>query len=307
MGISRPVLIAGPTASGKSALAMAAAERLGGSIINADSMQVYEELTILTARPGADDRRRVPHFLFGHVPASERYSVGRWLTDVKGALDAVCGTGRVPILVGGTGLYFRALTRGLADIPDIPAAITAQWQDRVNEEGAEAVHALLADRSTAEAARVPPTDVARLVRALSVLEATDRPLGDWHEAAAREALVPLADADAVVVSLPRPLLYQRIEARLDRMAAEGALDEANALAALNLDPDLPAMKAIGVPDLIAAARGEMPVAQAVTDAKTATRRYAKRQETWFRHQAADWPRLTPDGFTGWLDKLSTRP
>ena len=302
----RPVLIAGPTASGKSALAMAVAERLGGTIINADSMQVYQELTLLTARPSANDMGRVPHLLFGHVPASERYSVGRWLADVEPALDKVRRADRIPVLVGGTGLYFRVLTQGLADIPDVPAAITAQWQDRVAEKGAEAVHAVLAEQSAEEAARIPPTDAARLVRALSVLEATGCPLGDWHKAAEQQALVPLAEAEAVVVSLPRQDLYRRIEARMDRMVVEGAVDEAKALAELKLDPELPAMKAIGVPEFIAVARGEMPLVQAVTDAKTATRRYAKRQDTWFRHQAADWPRLTPDEFTGWLERLSSR-
>jgi len=268
-------------------------------------MQVYDTLRILTARPSESDLAEVPHLLFGYVAVSERHSAGKWLEDIGQVLQTVQAENRTPILVGGSGLYLRLLTEGLADIPDIPDEIRKKWQTRLKEIGAEALHGELAARDAAGAARIPPSDPTRIVRALEVYEATGKPLHVWHADAAGAALVPLSQAETAVISIPRAELHQRIEERFDRMVAVGAISEAEEIAALNLDPNLPAMKAIGVPEFLAAARGELSSEQAITDAKTATRRYAKRQETWFRHQAADWPRLQPSEFDAWLDRAES--
>ncbi len=281
--MARAVLIAGPTASGKSALALRLAEQAGGSIINADSMQLYGDFRVLTARPSPAEERRAPHLLYGHVDAAENYSVGRWLADASLALAEVERAGRLPIFVGGTGLYFRALLRGLSSMPPVPEAVRAKIRGKAEGVAAAELHALLAARDPATAARLRPSDRQRIVRALEVFEATGRPLVEWQASPGKPLIAP-EDTMAVFLSVDRAELRARIDARFDKMLAEGALDEARALAARKLDPALPAMKAHGAPWLLKHLAGEISLAEAVQEAKADTRNYAKRQETWFRHQ-----------------------
>ncbi len=286
------VLIAGPTASGKSALAMAAAERIGGIVINTDSMQVYRDLKVITARPCAADIARVPHMLYGHVDAAENYSVGRFLGDAAMALEAARMEGRTPVFTGGTGLYFKALIAGLAAIPPVSRDIRAAVRSKLEASGPAVLHAELARRDPAAAARLCPNDRIRIARALEVIEATGRSIADWQH----RGTPPLLDVTRVTkifLAPDRATLYQRIDARFDDMLSAGALDEVRALAARRLDPLLPAMKAHGVPWLIRHIAGDLPLAVAAAEAKKDTRHYAKRQFTWFRHQLADWPRFDP--------------
>jgi len=287
------ILIAGPTASGKSALASRLADKLGGVIVNADSMQVYRDLRVITARPTPGEEARAPHRLYGEVDAAENYSTGQWLRDVAHVLDEVKAQGRVPILVGGTGLYFKALSAGLAAVPPIPADIRAQVRARLQSEGAPALHAELARLDPATAQRVTRNDRSRVARALEVALATGRPLSDWH----REGLPPLIDAKRaakVFVTCERRELMARIEARFAAMLQAGALAEVRALAARKLDPLLPAMKAHGVPWLVRHLVGEISLDEAAAGAIMDTRRYAKRQLTWFRNQITDWPWAAAD-------------
>jgi tRNA dimethylallyltransferase len=288
------VLIAGPTASGKSALALDVAETLGGVIINADSMQVYRDLRVITARPTAGDEARVPHKLYGFVDAAENYSVGRWCRDVEAALTEIGKQGRVPILVGGTGLYFKALASGLAAVPPIPADIRAGVRERLQHEGAPVLHAELTRLDPATAQRVTANDRSRISRALEVVLATGRALSDWH----REGLPPLIDparAVKVFITCERKELVRRIEARFDAMMKSTALDEVRRLAERKLDPTLPAMKAHGVPWLLRHLNGEISREDAIAGAVMDTRRYAKRQLTWFRNQMKDWVWADPKG------------
>jgi len=287
------VLIAGPTASGKSALALTLAEKLYGVIVNADSMQVYRDLRIINARPSEDEERRVPHKLYGHVDAAENYSTGRWLKDVASALEDIRVQGRLPILVGGTGLYFKALTTGLAAVPPIPAQIRRDIRARIEREGPPVLHAELAKADPATAQRLMPNDRSRIGRALEVFHATGRPLSDWH----REGMPPPLDTSRAVkvfLKTERAALVNRIQTRFDIMLKAGALDEVRALAARNLDPTLPAVKAHGVPWLIRHLRGEISLEPAREGAVMDTRRYAKRQLTWFRNQLPDWPWIEPE-------------
>ncbi|HEY6995043.1 MAG TPA: tRNA (adenosine(37)-N6)-dimethylallyltransferase MiaA [Xanthobacteraceae bacterium] len=283
----RAVLIAGSTASGKSALALRLAEDLGGTIVNADSMQVYRDLRIITARPTPQDEARVPHLLYGHVDAVESYSVGRWCVDAGAALAAVERAGRLPIVVGGTGLYFKALTRGLAAVPPIPAAIRSAVRARLKVEGVAPLYAELRDRDPAAAGRLMPGDRARISRALEVVLATGRPLAQWQADGMKPALDP-DRAVKIFLDVDRTELYRRIDARFDAMLAAGALEEVRALGRRGLDPALPVMKAHGVPRLLRHLAGETDLATAVAEAKRDTRRYTKRQATWFRHQLPDW-------------------
>jgi tRNA dimethylallyltransferase len=296
--LSRPskpeaILIAGPTASGKSALALELATTLDGVIINADSMQVYRDLRVITARPTPQEEARAPHRLYGHVDAAEPYSVGRWLGEARAALTEASARGWLPILAGGTGLYFKALTQGLSAIPPIPPAIRNAVRARLEAEGARALHEELARHDPESAARIRPGDRTRIARALEVVEATGRSLSAWH----RDAMHPVLDPDrAVKVFLdpPREELVRRIDARFERMLTAGALEEVRALAARGLDPAMPAMKAHGVPWLIRHLRGEMTLAEAAEEAKRDTRRYTKRQATWFRHQLSGWTWVKPE-------------
>jgi tRNA dimethylallyltransferase len=293
----RAVLIAGPTASGKSALAPALAEALGGTIINADAMQVYRDLRIVTARPTPEEEARAPHLLYGHVDAAENYSVGRWCVDASAALAAVEREGRLPILAGGTGLYFKALTRGLAAIPPIPSQMRSAVRERLKREGIAALYAELSARDPASARRLMPGDRARISRALEVALATGRSITDWHARGMEPALDPHA-AVKVFLDVDRAELYRRIDSRFDAMLASGALDEVRALAGRQLDPALPAMKAHGVPWLIRHIRSEIDLPAAVDAAKRDTRRYSKRQATWFRHQLPDWTWIAPERALG---------
>jgi len=302
---SGTILIAGPTASGKSALALAVAERLGGVIVNADSMQVYGDLRIITARPTVTDEARAPHRLFGHVDAAENYSVGRWCQDARAALDDVRRNGRLPILVGGTGLYFKALTQGLSAVPPTPPDIRAAVRARCDAEGAAALHAELARRDPAMAARLRPGDRMRLARALEVLEATGRSLADWH----RDGLPAILDPDdalKIFLVIERAELQRRIDARFDAMLAEGALDEVRALAGRGLDPMLPAMKAHGVPWLRRHLAGEISLEAAAAGGKQDTRRYTKRQVTWFRNQMPEWTWAEPPAALELIERALTR-
>ena len=310
MGSSDIILIAGPTASGKSALALALAEKYGGVVINADSMQVYRHLRIITARPTAADEQRARHRLYGHVDAAENYSVGRWCSEAAATLAATERYGRTAIIVGGTGLYFNALTRGLAAVPPIPPELRKMVRARLASEGTAALHAELKDRDPAAAARLMPGDRARITRAIEVVLATGRSLLDWHE----QDAVPALDASrtAKVFLMPeRDELLHRIGARFDAMIAAGALDEVRALAARNLDPLLPAMKAHGVPWLIRHLQGDITLAEAVEAAKRDTRQYTKRQMTWFRNQLPDFVWVAPDqalaAVEGQLQSLRIRP
>jgi tRNA dimethylallyltransferase len=287
------ILIAGPTASGKSALALALAEQLGGTIVNADSMQVYRDLRIITARPSPDEEARVPHRLYGHVDAAENYSVGRWCRDVTETLSEIAAQGRVAVLVGGTGLYFKALTQGLAAVPQIPADIRSAVRGRMQREGAAPLYAELARLDPLTAQRLMPNDRSRISRALEVVLATGRSLTDWHRDG-QPALIDPDRAAKVFVTCERAQLVARIERRFAAMLAAGAVDEVRALAARKLDPLLPAMKAHGVPWLIRHLKGEISLDQATAGAIMDTRRYAKRQVTWFRNQMPGWTASKPE-------------
>lgn len=281
-----PVLvIGGPTASGKSAFAAALAEQLGGEVINADSMQVYRGLPILTAQPDGATQAKVAHRLYGVIELDERCSAGRWRTMAVAAIAAARARGKVPIVVGGTGLYLRGLMTGLAEIPDIPPALRASLAARLETIGAPAFHGELAARDPEMAARLHPTDRQRLIRAAEVIEATGRSLADWQ----RETTPTLAGEAPlrfirVLVAPPRDTLYAACDSRFLAMMERGALAEAQAMAQRGLDPALPGMKALGLPALLGHLRGEMALDEAIRQAQSATRHYAKRQTTWFNRQ-----------------------
>jgi tRNA dimethylallyltransferase len=279
----KAVLIAGPTASGKSALALKLAQELGGVVVNTDSMQVYRDLRILTARPTVEEEALVPHRLYGHVDAAVNFSAGAWVADAAAVIKEARALARVPIFVGGTGLYFKALTRGLSAVPAIPPDIREHVRARLERDGVEALHAELVRRDPTAAERLQPRDRTRIARALEVVEATGRSLTDWH----REGLPPLLPPGtfrAVFLSPERDTLYERIDARFGAMLRGGALDEVARLAARHLDPLLPAMKAHGVPALMRHLNGEISLEEVATIGRADTRHYAKRQFTWFRHQ-----------------------
>ena len=285
------ILIAGPTASGKSALAVALAQRHGGLVINADSMQVYRELRIITARPGRQEEAAAPHRLFGIVSAGSRFSAGRWLKAAEGAMEEARKDGLIPIFAGGTGLYFKILTEGIADVPDVPDKLVDDWRGEMARVGPQMLHDILARRDPEMAALLAPGDGQRIIRALSVLEASGRSLLDFQRRQAGPAPLALHRCRALFLEPERGWLHQRIHRRFDEMIAEGALGEVAALKALDLDPSLPAMRAHGVPALLAHLNGEMTLEDAIVRAKTDTRRYAKRQRTWFRTQMAGWESL----------------
>jgi tRNA dimethylallyltransferase len=282
------ILIAGPTASGKSAAALALAEALRGTVVNADSMQVYHELAVLTARPSAADLQRAPHRLYGIVPAAQSYSVGAWLEDAARAIGEAEREGRVPILVGGTGLYFKALLEGLAPVPDIPPEIRKAWRAQADRLGPEALHRELAARDPAMAARLRPSDTQRLVRALEVIDATGVSLIEWQGNAAGPPMLLPNGAVKLAIAPEREPLYAAIDARFDVMLAQGAIDEVRALLAQRLDFGLPAMRAHGVRELAAYLSGATSLAETAAKAKTESRRYAKRQMTWLKRFMQDW-------------------
>lgn len=284
------VLIGGPTASGKSAFALRVAEALGGWVINADASQRYRDLAVLTARPGEGETARVPHRLYGDLDAAAPGSAAGWRAAALREIRAAGSAGSVPVLVGGTGLYFKALTDGLADIPPVPPEVRAAAMARVDREGTPALHADLARMDPALAARLAPTDTQRVVRGWEVATATGRPLSAWQT---DPATPPPPDLRFFRFCLlpDRDALYAAIDGRFRAMVAAGALDEVSALRARGLSPDLPAMKAVGVPELLAVLEGGLTLEEAIARAQQATRRYAKRQFTWFRNQwrPTPWP------------------
>lgn len=287
--VMRALLLMGPTASGKSALALDLAARLGGDIVNADSMQVYRDFRVLTARPSEVDLARAPHHLYGHVDAEELYSVGRWLKDALGALAAIQARNRLPVVVGGSGLYFKALTVGLVELPPVEPELREALRARLVRDGAPALHGELARVDAASAARINMNDAPRILRALEVFEMLGEPLSalqaDTKPALAREQWVGAA------LMPPREALYAAIDARFDAMLQSGALEEVSAFAARGLDPVLPANKAHGAPALMAHLRGELSLQEAAEIGKRDTRRYAKRQFTWMAGQMTAWPRI----------------
>lgn len=284
------LLIAGPTASGKSALALRAARALDGEIVNADALQLYVDLTVLSARPTITEQAGVPHHLFGVADGADGWSVGRWLRAASPVLDDILARGRTPVVVGGTGLYFKALTEGLADVPPTPAAVRQSVTGMYDALGEARFRELLASADPDAARRIEAGDRMRLQRAMEVLEATGRPLSAW-QADTAPALEP--DAWRAMAIVPdRAELYARCDARFDAMLAAGALDEVRTLLARGLDAQLPVMKAVGVRELAAHLAGETTRDEAAALARQETRRYAKRQLTWLRNQTPDWPKIT---------------
>jgi len=287
------ILITGPTASGKSALAVELARAHGGVVINADSMQVYDTLRVLTARPSQADMEGIPHHLYGHVPAAQAYSTGVWLREAAVLVERLRDEGRMPVFVGGTGLYFKALTGGLSDMPGIPLEIRNRLRARLLAEGAEALHRELADRDGAVAETLNPQDGQRIVRALEVIEATGQSIAAFQGKTGPVVIDP-ERARKIVVLPDRALLHERINSRFEKMLAMGAADEVQALLALELSSEMPVMKAIGVSQIAAMLRGEMTREDVLETGAAATRQYAKRQMTWFRNQMDEsWERISP--------------
>ena len=287
------ILIPGPTASGKSALAVRLAGEHGGVVVNADSMQVYDTLNVLTARPQPEDMGGIEHRLYGHVPAGRAYSTGDWLREAAAVVAELRERKRLPVFVGGTGLYFRALTGGLSDMPAIPDDLRERLRGRLAEEGAEALHAALAARDPETAARLKPGDGQRIVRALEVLEATGKSISAFQSASG-PAVIDAARAQKIVVLPDRAVLADRIDRRFAGMLETGAVDEVKALLSQDLSPAMPAMKAIGVPQIAAMLAGKMGEAEVIARGAAATRQYAKRQMTWFRNQLDEsWRRIDP--------------
>ncbi len=300
-GDSLAVLIAGPTASGKSALGLALADRLGGEVINADSMQVYGDLRIVTARPSPDEEAQAPHHLYGHVSAAKLYSTGQWLSDAVAAIGQVRARGKVPIVLGGTGLYFKALTEGFVDVPDIPEDVRASTRAEVDEIGPQAAHALLGEVDPAWADQINQNDPQRIARGLEVFRATGRPLSSWQEDPVQAPSI--GSAARFVLEPDRAWLIERIHRRFRQMVDEGAVDEVEALLRQGLDASLPAMKALGVPELGAYLSGATSLEEAIETASIKSRQYAKRQSTWFRQQMISWNRLSAQDLESQVTKI----
>ena len=294
------VLIAGPTAAGKSAAALLLAERIEGVVINADSMQVYAELPVLSGQPSPEERARIPHRLFAHVKATERYSAGRYQQEAAAELAAARNAGRIPIFAGGTGLYFNVLTRGLSPIPAIDPEIRKLVRERFDEQGRDKFYAELLRRDPASAA-LRPGDTQRILRAADVLESTGRGISEWQAVAGQPVLAGLKTA-RFVIAPDRQLLNERIDRRFDAMIREGALDEVRRL--LNLNPALPATRMLGFPELASHLRGEISLAEATAAAQMMTRRFARRQLTWFRRYMADWRWISSVGLSNILASIT---
>ncbi|MBY3594903.1 tRNA (adenosine(37)-N6)-dimethylallyltransferase MiaA [Rhizobium bangladeshense] len=292
LSVENAILITGPTASGKSALAVELAKRHGGAVVNADSMQVYDTLRVLTARPSEEEMQGVTHHLYGHVPAGAGYSTGAWLHDVSTLLPALRAAGQLPVFVGGTGLYFKALTGGLSDMPDIPKALREELRTRLVDEGPDALYAELSDVDPAMAACLNRQDGQRIVRALEVIKATGRSIADF-QGRSGPVVIDANEARKIVVLPDRAVLHARINGRFEKMLQQGAEDEVRALLALGLSSEAPVMKAIGVSQIAAMLKGEMTRDDVLEKGAAATRQYAKRQMTWFRNQMDEsWERLS---------------
>lgn len=295
----RNVLIAGPTASGKSAIALELAAQTDGVIINADSMQVYRDLRIITARPSEQEMRSSPHRLYGHIDAAEIYSAGRWLREAEREIADARAAGKMAIVIGGTGLYCSALLKGLSAVPEVSVEVRQQIRDLGEKNNNEMLHAMLVARDPRTAAEIRVSDRQRILRALEVIEATGRGLAEWRE----EPGVPVLNTGtyrAIFLETDREALGKRIDARFDKMLEQGALDEVKRLQARNLDPRMPAMKAHGVPWLLRYLEGEISFEEAAAQGKRDTRQYAKRQETWFRNQLPEFAWVRPEGALGEL-------
>ncbi|WP_417460117.1 tRNA (adenosine(37)-N6)-dimethylallyltransferase MiaA [Kordiimonas sp.] len=292
--MKRALFIAGPTASGKSALSLRLAEDLNGVIINADSMQVYKGLRVITARPSAEEEARAPHRLYGFLDGAEVCSAAFWAERAMEEITKAWEQDQTPIVIGGTGMYFKVLLSGIAVIPDIPDDIRASVRHRCASEGSDVLHTELMALDEVTATRLAPGDSQRICRALEVVKATGRPISAW-QADTKPGPMQRYDEDGALTKLvldpPRDVLYDRCNQRFDIMLDEGAMDEVQALMARNLEQSLPVMRSLGVPQLMGYLKGELPLEDAVEDAKMQTRRFAKRQLTWFRNQFADWERL----------------
>jgi tRNA dimethylallyltransferase len=289
------IVIGGPTASGKSGLALTLAERYGGVVINADSMQLYQPFRILTARPSAAEEALAPHRLYGIIPVTERMSAAAWSELALGEIRAAAGQGLLPVLVGGSGLYLKALLQGMAAIPTIPEADRLAAAALIDEIGPAALHERLVQQDPEAQQRLKPNDRTRVLRAWEVLQATGRSIFAWQ----RETPPPPPDLEflTVVLEPPRPRLYAACDARFLAMLEQGAAEEVSKVASLNLPPTLPGLQALGYAELAAWQAGELNRPQAISKAQQATRNYAKRQTTWFRHQMPDAIRIDPECFT----------
>lgn len=296
------ILITGPTASGKSALAVRLAAKQNGVVINTDSMQVYDTLRLLTARPSDDEMEGIPHHLYGHVAATTAYSTGEWLRDVGSLLTEIRARGQMPVFVGGTGLYFKALTGGLSDMPEIPQEIRCEVRLRLKQEGPEPLHAELVQKDAAVAETLEVRDGQRIVRALEVLQATGRSILDFQGRQGPMIIDPVR-AQKFVVLPDRPILHDRINRRFEKMLDHGAVDEVQALLKQQPSADLPVMKAIGVREIAEMLDGIMSRDEVIERSSALTRQYAKRQMTWFRNQMDDsWNRI--DGSPASVQSLS---
>lgn len=296
------ILITGPTASGKSALAVRLAQTRNGVVINTDSMQVYDTLRMLTARPSDEEMEGIPHHLYGHVAATTAYSTGEWLRDVIALLPEIRARGQMPVFVGGTGLYFKALTGGLSDMPEIPQDIRCEVRLRLKQEGPEALHAELSEKDGAVADTLEVRDGQRIVRALEVLQATGRSITEFQGTRGQMIIDP-ARAQKFVVLPDRPVLHDRINRRFEKMLQQGAIEEVQALLGKNPSADLPVMKAIGVREIADMLAGGMSRGEVIERSSALTRQYAKRQMTWFRNQMHEsWSRI--DGSPASVQSLS---
>ncbi len=300
--MTKPILIAGATASGKSSLAMALAEEFNGVIVNADSCQVYKELSILSARPSISDMERVPHRLYGHVSGKQAYSTGAWLEDVSEVLGDIKQQGKRPVFVGGTGLYYKALLEGLSQVPDIADETRKFWRDEAERLGTPRLHEILSDKDPLMAAELKPGDTQRVIRALEVIEGTGKSLKHWQETNS-QPLLSFKDVHGFVVCWERAVLYERIDRRFKEMVADEApgngLGEVRALLELGFDTSLPIMRALGVPELAGFLKGNVDLDCAVALAQQQTRRYAKRQLTWLRRNMISWNQLN----TQYMERL----
>ncbi len=306
--MTKPILIAGATASGKSSFAMTLAEEFDGMIVNADSCQVYKELSILSARPSTGDMARVPHRLYGHVSGGQAYSTGAWLDDVAEVLIEIKAKGKRPIFVGGTGLYYKTLLEGLSQVPDIASEVRQFWRAEAERLGAPALHKVLSEKDPLMAVELKPGDTQRIIRGLEVIDGTGKSLKHWQQTNSAP-LLSLKEVHGFVVSWERAVLYERIDSRFEEMVADetagNGLDEVRALLELNFDESLPIMRALGVPELAGFLKNDMNLAEAVALAQQQTRRYAKRQLTWLRRNMISWnsldaqdmKRLMPDIFS----------